>query len=617
MSEDRLTSGAKIGRFVLERKLGTGGFGSVWRARDSGAHAFSAPVALKILHERLAESPGILERFTREAALLSRLDHPNVARPFAFSAEGPHPYLAMELVDGIPLDQVIRECARTSAPLVSSEVVRIFDELCSTISYAHSLGIVHRDLKPQNVMLVRRDDQVFVKVLDFGIAKLLEEGREGSTTVGRKVGSVFYMSPEQALGEPATPKSDQFALGVILYEVTTLRRPWILDVDGQPASAYSPKVRQSDNTMTKAFERITSAPRPKPSAVRTDAPRELDEVVAKATAIGPEERYSGAKELAKAARVPLLRVRSARALSIVQLSPIESTQAGDFVLEELEASAASEGTRAFMPPTKTNMPVEPTHSAVEAPRSVEGAEEPTKTVTDASSGASSSSDRELVKGVEASDDRGEAPREPSELLSLLEVARAQGPRSGASNPSLLARGGTVEARKSGPPWWLAAAFGAVAVGGVVFVTLRSTRAPRPAQVTEAPPAVTVAEARRPVATSSAGHPAVPRPSPAPLAAQPTRTEARSRPSETAGSKSRAKSTADHDLAAARNLLTRLERAPNDEEAASLLARHLEGLATRIPETEREMFTKKVRVSLGLGDIAGFAEALRTLEQHKP
>ncbi|MBI2376237.1 MAG: serine/threonine protein kinase [Deltaproteobacteria bacterium] len=561
MSEDRLAPGMTVGRFILDRKLGTGGYGTVWRARD--AEARGSLVALKVLHQRFADSPRVVERFTREADLLHRLEHPNIVRPLAFNAEAQRPYLAMELVDGVTLDEAIRECSRASTPMSPSEVSQIFAELCGAIAYAHSLGIVHRDLKPQNVMLVRHGKEVSVKIMDFGIAKILEETGEGSTTVGRKVGSVRYMSPEQALGQPVTAKSDLFALGVILYEMTTLRRPWIIDVDGQPASAHCPKVRMQDNSISKVYERITTAPRPRPSAVRPEASRELDEVVVRATAIRAEDRYLDVRELGAAARDPLLGLAPTRGLSVLELHPVEGARELDELDQSLEARD----------------------------------QVPTRTVT-----------QEAPARASADDARASALERAADSL------RDHRPR-----------------HFRGASWWLATAIGAAAVGGGLLLR-RTTQPTEPSPATEEAPAkvAPVSAVELPTRTASAGltarvaPPSLPEPQglKEKPAAKPIRAPRPARPRAGASSASRGsgrspEAPADRDLAGVRALLTRVKAAPEDGEAAALLAARLEALSKRVPEAQRATFTKRVRVSAGMGDVSGLEEALRTLEQLAP
>ncbi|MFO0724301.1 MAG: serine/threonine-protein kinase [Myxococcota bacterium] len=297
--DDALKPGTVIdGRFTLVRPLGRGNSGAVWLAEDNVS--ISQKVALKLLHPRFRESDHAKERLQREAQLLARLDHPNIARPIAVRVDFEHPFLAMELVQGLPLDQWM--AARANQPLGLEEIARIFAELAAAVAYAHSEGVIHRDLKPQNVMILERAGQRYVKVLDFGIAKLLEPSTDG-TTHGRTVGSLFYMSPEQTRGEPADRASDTFALGVILFELLTLRRAWAWDRQGQHLPAFLVAAgADGQNTVATVYDRINSAPRPRPSSLRPGLPAAWDRLVMSALAIAPGDRPESVEALLEGMR---------------------------------------------------------------------------------------------------------------------------------------------------------------------------------------------------------------------------------------------------------------------------------------------------------------------------
>lgn len=276
-------------RFRLKRLLGAGGTGAVWLATDDEAHG--AEVVLKILHPHFDRYSVAIKQLEREAELLAQLDHPNIARPFVFSSRGPHTFLAMELIDGRSLDQEIGLHTRSSAYFPDAELLRVFGEICAAVTHAHSRTIIHRDLKPQNVMISRRGGAISVKVLDFGIAKLTEGNLFDATTFGRRIGSMFYMAPEQCKGESADQRSDIFALGVILFELLTLRRAWAWDTGGRPLRAFdAPMPADGANALSAVIIRVATAPRPRPSAVRPDVPVALDEVLARAMAIEPDDR---------------------------------------------------------------------------------------------------------------------------------------------------------------------------------------------------------------------------------------------------------------------------------------------------------------------------------------
>jgi serine/threonine protein kinase len=211
--------GDEIGEYRIVEVLGEGGMGKVYEAESLKT---AKRVALKILHPK-GRTSAIEERFRREAESILRIAHPHVVdiERFGPSDDGKFLYLAMELIRGEPLDCVLHE----EAPLAPLRALRIASQICQALSAAHGAGVIHRDLKPGNVMLVDRDgDHDFVKVLDFGLARL-DMAEAALTRVGDLIGTFAYMAPEQGQGKPATPKIDIYAVGEILYEMLTKRLP--------------------------------------------------------------------------------------------------------------------------------------------------------------------------------------------------------------------------------------------------------------------------------------------------------------------------------------------------------------------------------------------------------
>lgn len=305
MSDRRFHPGEVVGeRFELEALLGRGSFGAVWKARDQAAGG--VPVAIKLLFDKYTNDHRMLGRFVQEAKILERLDHPNITRAIAWSGDPPEVYLAMKLVDGETLDARLEGASREKTPLPREGIAWIADQLAAAVSHAHQHGVVHRDLKPKNVMVNRRGARPFLEVLDFGIAKMLVGSEIDPTTVGRVLGSVLYISPEQVQGKPIDHRADIFALGTILFEVITLHRAWSRSQDGDFTAYHDPLASGGKNSHVSVLRRIARDPRPKASALRRDLPPAVDEVLAKAMAIKPEARFEGALELAKALRAALI-----------------------------------------------------------------------------------------------------------------------------------------------------------------------------------------------------------------------------------------------------------------------------------------------------------------------
>jgi tRNA A-37 threonylcarbamoyl transferase component Bud32 len=213
------------GRYRLVRRIATGGMGEVWEADDT---VLGRRVALKVLVEELAADERATRRFVREARATARLSHPNVARVYDFGRDGGAPFLVMELLQGETL------AGRLAAgPLPPAEAARIAASVADALDAAHQLGIVHRDVKPANVMLTPAGD---VKVMDFGIAAAADETH--STTGSGLYATVAYVSPERVAGEPATPASDVYSLGAVLYELLCGRPPFTAGTPALVARAH-------------------------------------------------------------------------------------------------------------------------------------------------------------------------------------------------------------------------------------------------------------------------------------------------------------------------------------------------------------------------------------------
>lgn len=212
------------GRYRVERVLGTGAMADVLLAHDA---ELGREVAVKLLDEGLAADPSFRARFAREARLAAGLSHPNVVTVFDVGEDEGRPFIVMELVPG----RTLEERLRVDGALGANEVLAIARQVCSGLEHAHANGLVHRDLKPGN--LIERNDGT-VKIADFGIARAVE-GTE-LTEAGTVVGTAAYLAPEQAEAGTVTPATDLFALGAVLYELLTGRRPWKVDSLAQLAA---------------------------------------------------------------------------------------------------------------------------------------------------------------------------------------------------------------------------------------------------------------------------------------------------------------------------------------------------------------------------------------------
>jgi len=215
------------GKYEVISKIGQGGMGEVYRARHL---MMDRVVALKLLRLHLVQDDEALRRFQQEAKAASRIDHPNAVTIYDFGqAEEGFCYIAMEFIEGLSLKQVLRD----GGPVSPERSLPIIKQICSVLAEAHRLGVIHRDIKPENIMLCRKGSKEdVVKVLDFGIAKLLkDESSAGMTKTGMVFGTPKYMSPEQIQGKPLDGRSDIYALGCVIYEMLTGRPPFEGDAD--------------------------------------------------------------------------------------------------------------------------------------------------------------------------------------------------------------------------------------------------------------------------------------------------------------------------------------------------------------------------------------------------
>src|SRR5678816_990373 len=229
-----LNGGAKLGPFEVESPLGAGGMGEVYLATQSN---LGRRVAIKVLASETTLDAERVRRFEQEARAASALNHPNIISIYDVGRENTTAYIAMEFVDGRTLRSLLE-----SGPLTIKKTLQIAVQIADGLAKAHAAGIVHRDLKPENIMVTRDG---LVKILDFGLAKLLKQldnsPQNMTATVGSQPGAVLgtagYMSPEQARGEPVDYRADVFSLGSILYEMVTGKQPFKRDSTAQTLAA--------------------------------------------------------------------------------------------------------------------------------------------------------------------------------------------------------------------------------------------------------------------------------------------------------------------------------------------------------------------------------------------
>ncbi|HUH02385.1 MAG TPA: serine/threonine-protein kinase [Kofleriaceae bacterium] len=223
-------------RYEILQRVGEGGMGVVYRARQM---SIDRTVAIKMLSAQMAKDPNWVQRFNQEARACSRLQHPNTIRMFDFgqTKEG-RLYMAMEFLDG----QSLRDAIARGAPMAAVRVAKILIQCCASLAEAHSFGIIHRDIKPDNVFLLNMAGSPdFVKLLDFSVAKLLQENDAMRTQAGVVFGTPQYMSPEQGRGMPLDARSDIYALGILAYEMLMGRVPF---TDDNPMNVLQMHIRQ-------------------------------------------------------------------------------------------------------------------------------------------------------------------------------------------------------------------------------------------------------------------------------------------------------------------------------------------------------------------------------------
>lgn len=264
-------------RYQIKHLIGGGGMANVYLADDI---ILDREVAIKVLRPEFANDPEFIERFDREAQAATSLSHPNIVNIYDVGEEKNILYMVMEYVDGLTLKEYVVQ----HGPVAVNEAVDIMKQLTDAIAHAHANGLIHRDIKPQNILI---DSTGHVKVTDFGIAIALSA--TSLTQTNSILGSVHYLSPEQARGGMATKKSDIYSLGIVLYELLTAQLPF----SGQSPISIALKHLQNDT--------------PSVRQLNENVPQSVENIVLKATAKDPFNRYESVYAMEQALDVALNR----------------------------------------------------------------------------------------------------------------------------------------------------------------------------------------------------------------------------------------------------------------------------------------------------------------------
>ncbi len=265
------------GRYQIKEELGKGSMGVVYRAHDPQIDRL---VALKVLRHDRVTSEAFVQRFLKEAKAIGRLSHPNIVTVYDVGRDHGTIYIAMEFLEGPPLNEVIQE-----KRLTLGEIVDLGVQMAEALDYAHQKGIVHRDIKPTNI-IVTPDGQA--KITDFGIARIEDPSAIQQTQAGEILGTPVYMSPEQVMGRPVDGRSDLYSLGVILYELSTQKRPFRGD------------------SIAAIFRAITQDTPAEPAITDSSISRELSGLVMKSLNKRPDERLQTGKAMAEALKACLV-----------------------------------------------------------------------------------------------------------------------------------------------------------------------------------------------------------------------------------------------------------------------------------------------------------------------
>jgi hypothetical protein len=314
--------GQSIGPFAIDKEIGSGAMGTVYRAVYTKT---GRPVAVKVIAPGLGDNERIQQRFEREADILKQLKHPNIVRLLATGKYHGSPFYAMEFIEGEALDAVLARKGR----LTWEEVVQIGKQVCAALAHAHAHNVIHRDLKPSNLMMDKATGAL--KLTDFGIAK--DTDQTGLTSANSTVGTAAYMSPEQCRGErDLTAKSDLYSLGIVFYELLTGRKPFY-----------------AENAMDMFIQHVQGAFE-RPSHIILDIPVWLDNLVCQCLEKKPEHRPADAQTVAQALDEVVQKVETLKSAGVETANAVMRKGRG---ADKAAAEALLSGKRRRKKKTKT------------------------------------------------------------------------------------------------------------------------------------------------------------------------------------------------------------------------------------------------------------------------
>ncbi len=332
-------------RYRIQSLIGQGSAGSVYKARQE---LIGRDVAIKVLHDYLVSDDEFVRRFKQEAKAASRLNHPNIITIYDFGIIpiGRRPYIAMDLLNGTPLSELISQCDH----IPIETIIPIFKMVCQALAEAHRQGVVHRDIKPENIVLVERGGKKFFPmVVDFGIARLIQEESDAAkiTRTGTVCGSPTYMSPEQCTSSKVDQRSDIYSLGIVLFEALTGTVPFTAE------------------ELVKVMTMHLLDPPPTLSETRPDLqfPEKLEVVVARALSKHPEDRYQDMDEfsyvLEESIKAPQKTLVSMPSLSKLPAVPVPQRETSANLSDKLEtmkpSASANQGSQKVLGTAPQNL----------------------------------------------------------------------------------------------------------------------------------------------------------------------------------------------------------------------------------------------------------------------